>query len=90
MRRIRLILEYDGTDYVGWQTQPNGVAVQAVVERALQAVTGETLALHGSGARTAACTRARRWRISTPRRACRPTSLPLRSTRTCRATSACS
>ena len=49
MRRIRLILEYDGTDYVGWQTQPNGVAVQAVVERALQAVTGETVALHGSG-----------------------------------------
>lgn len=49
MRRIRLIVEYDGTDYVGWQTQPNGVAVQAVLERALAAVTGERIALHGSG-----------------------------------------
>ena len=50
MRRIRLILEYEGTNYVGWQTQPNGTAVQAVLEEALHAVTGERAALHGSGA----------------------------------------
>lgn len=49
MRRIRLIIAYDGTDYVGWQTQPNGVAVQALLERALLEVTGEGIALHGSG-----------------------------------------
>lgn len=49
MRRIRLIIEYDGTAYVGWQTQPNGIAVQALLERALSEVTGERLALHGSG-----------------------------------------
>ena len=35
MRTVLLTLEYDGTDYVGWQVQPNGPSVQAEVERAL-------------------------------------------------------
>jgi tRNA pseudouridine38-40 synthase len=38
--RVRLTLEYDGTDYVGWQVQPNGLSVQAVVERALGKLLG--------------------------------------------------
>jgi tRNA pseudouridine38-40 synthase len=33
---LKLILEYDGTDFVGWQVQPNGRSVQAVVEEALR------------------------------------------------------
>lgn len=49
MRRIRLIIEYDGTNYVGWQTQPNGTAIQPLIERELKKVTGENVALHGSG-----------------------------------------
>lgn len=49
MRRIRAIIAYDGTDYVGWQTQPNGVAVQEVIERAILEVTGERTSLQGSG-----------------------------------------
>lgn len=32
---VKLVLEYDGTAYVGWQVQPNGPSVQAEVERAL-------------------------------------------------------
>jgi tRNA pseudouridine38-40 synthase len=32
---VKLVLEYDGTRYVGWQVQPNGPSVQAEVERAL-------------------------------------------------------
>ena len=35
MPRIRLIIQYDGTGYVGWQTQPNGLAVQEVIELSL-------------------------------------------------------
>ncbi len=49
MRRIRLIIAYDGTAYVGWQTQPTGVSVQETVERALREVTKQPIALHGSG-----------------------------------------
>ena len=49
MRRIRTIISYDGTDYVGWQTQNNGVAVQEVVERAIREVTGSQSSLQGSG-----------------------------------------
>ncbi len=49
MRRIRLIIEYDGTAYVGWQTQPNGIAVQQLMEAALFKVTAEQICLHASG-----------------------------------------
>src|SRR4051812_44477676 len=40
MARIKLTLEYDGTDYVGWQVQQNGRAVQACVEQALEKLLG--------------------------------------------------
>ncbi len=49
MRRIRIIIEYDGTDYVGWQLQPNGVSVQQRLNEALLGVTGEAVQVHGSG-----------------------------------------
>lgn len=49
MRRIRLIIEYDGTNYVGWQTQPNGLAIQQVIEQELYSVTGEEISLYASG-----------------------------------------
>ena len=49
MRRIRTIIAYDGTNYVGWQTQPNGIAVQEVIEKAILEVTGEQTTLQGSG-----------------------------------------
>ena len=42
MRNIRLTLAYDGTNYVGWQIQPNGLSVQATVEHAIEQLTGET------------------------------------------------
>jgi tRNA pseudouridine38-40 synthase len=38
MRNIKLVLEYDGTDFVGWQFQPNGRSVQGEVERVLQII----------------------------------------------------
>lgn len=40
MRNIRLTLAYDGTRYVGWQMQPNGVSVQSVVEAAIREFSG--------------------------------------------------
>lgn len=49
MRRIRMIIAYDGTEYVGWQTQKNGISVQQVLESVLFKVTGENISLQGSG-----------------------------------------
>ena len=48
MRRIRLIIEYDGTNYAGWQRQSNALAVQQVLEEKLKKLTGEAIVLHGA------------------------------------------
>jgi len=49
MRNIRLLLEYDGTRYHGWQRQKNAVSIQEVLETALARLCGDTIKLHGSG-----------------------------------------
>ena len=49
LRRIRMVIQYDGTEYVGWQRQPNGLAVQEVIENELSKLTGEHVTLYGSG-----------------------------------------
>ena len=43
MPRYRLVLEYDGSGFVGWQRQDNGPSVQAALERALHALCGADL-----------------------------------------------
>lgn len=48
MRKIHLIVEYDGTDYAGWQRQSNAMTVQEQLERAIKKLTGETLCVHGA------------------------------------------
>jgi len=48
-RNIRLLLEYDGTRYHGWQRQSDAVTIQGVVEAAVARLTGEAIALIGSG-----------------------------------------
>ena len=47
MRNIRLFLSFDGTNYHGWQVQPNAITVQEVVSCAVSAVTGETIKVVG-------------------------------------------
>jgi tRNA pseudouridine38-40 synthase len=49
MRNIRLTLAYDGTNYVGWQVQPNGLSVQEAVETAIRRLTGETVRVLSAG-----------------------------------------
>ena len=48
MRRIHLIVEYDGTNYAGWQRQLNALAVQQVLEEALSRLTGQRVVVHGA------------------------------------------
>ena len=49
MTRFKLLLEYDGGPYVGWQRQKNGHSVQAALETAARAFCGEDIAVHGAG-----------------------------------------
>jgi len=49
MVRIKLIVAYDGTNYVGWQYQPNGMSVQQRLEQALQQLTGIIHTVYSSG-----------------------------------------
>ena len=48
MRRIHLIVEYDGTNYAGWQRQENALAAQQVIEEALSKLTRERVVIHGA------------------------------------------
>jgi tRNA pseudouridine38-40 synthase len=47
--RYKLIIEYDGTPFVGWQTQDNGPSVQGVLTDAIAAFAGERAAVQGAG-----------------------------------------
>ena len=49
MTRFALSVEYDGRPFVGWQRQDNGASVQAAIERAVQAITAESAAVHAAG-----------------------------------------
>ncbi|MGI9515529.1 MAG: tRNA pseudouridine(38-40) synthase TruA [Pirellulaceae bacterium] len=49
MRYLKLTIAYDGTDYVGWQVQPNGVSIQQRLEEAWQNVTRESIRIIASG-----------------------------------------
>lgn len=48
-RRYRMTIAYDGTNYAGWQVQPNGVTVQEKIEQALARISGAAVKIHGSG-----------------------------------------
>jgi len=50
MRTIRMQIEYDGTDYLGWQRQPGGVlTVQGEIEQVLARITQEPVSIDGAG-----------------------------------------
>jgi tRNA pseudouridine38-40 synthase len=49
MRNIRLLIAYDGTDFHGWQRQPNALTVQESLESAIERIVGEKAQVWGSG-----------------------------------------
>ena len=62
MRTFKLTLAYDGTDYVGWQRQANGVSIQQVVEEAFAPLMARATRRRSPapGGPTRACTRSGR------------------------------
>ncbi len=49
MRNIKLLLEYDGTRFHGWQFQPGLRTVQGEIQRALKVIFGQDVTVHGAG-----------------------------------------
>jgi tRNA pseudouridine38-40 synthase len=49
MRNLRLLIAYDGTDFHGWQRQPNTLTVQECLESAMGRILGEKAQIYGSG-----------------------------------------
>jgi tRNA pseudouridine38-40 synthase len=49
MRNLKLTIEYDGTNYCGWQRQANGASVQGVIEAVLQKLLKQKVSLIGAG-----------------------------------------
>ena len=49
MTRFRLIVEYDGRPFMGWQRQAHGPSVQQAIEEAIEAITHEKVTLHAAG-----------------------------------------
>ena len=49
MRNIRLVIEYDGGAYCGWQRQENGITIQQVLEECIGRMTGEEIRVIASG-----------------------------------------
>ena len=48
MKRGGLVVAYDGTNYCGWQTQPNGITVQGVLNDTLSELLGEKIETIGA------------------------------------------
>ena len=49
MPNYKIDIEYDGTNYVGWQRQDNGQSIQELIEIAIKKLTNEIVVLFGAG-----------------------------------------
>jgi tRNA pseudouridine38-40 synthase len=49
MRNLKLVVSYDGTDFAGWQVQPDAATIQGTLATAIGRITGEKVLPQGSG-----------------------------------------
>ena len=49
MKRVALLVQYDGSNYSGWQKQKNATTVQEIIERALLKITNHTVMTFAAG-----------------------------------------
>ena len=49
MPRDKIKFEYDGTKFVGWQYQKNGLSIQEIIQKAIFKFSGEKIIIFGAG-----------------------------------------
>ncbi len=49
MHNYKIIIEYDGTNFVGWQRQDNGLSIQQLIEESIQKLTNRKIRIFGAG-----------------------------------------
>ena len=49
MFKYKITIEYNGTDFVGWQRQENGISIQSSIEKAIKKLSNEDITLYGAG-----------------------------------------
>ena len=49
MRNIKIVTQYNGQNYCGWQRQPNSLGIQGTIEKAIYEITKEEVKITGSG-----------------------------------------
>ena len=49
MPKYKILIEYDGTNFVGWQRQNNGLSIQSSIEEAIKKISSETVNVFGAG-----------------------------------------
>ena len=49
MHNYKIVIEYDGTNFVGWQQQENGKSIQSSIQEALLELSGEKVTIFGAG-----------------------------------------
>lgn len=48
MKNIKLVVAYDGTNYSGWQIQPNAITIEQLLDKAINSLTGENIHVTGA------------------------------------------
>ena len=77
MKRVKLIVAYDGTNYCGWQVQPNGVTIESMLNRHLTELLKEEIHVIGAS-RTDSGVHAEMWQSLIRMPGCRQTAAPMR------------
>ncbi len=75
MKRVMLIVAYDGTEYCGWQIQPNGETIEGVLNRELTHLLGEKIVVTAEPMRE--FIPAAMWRFLIQRHGCQRRKYPM-------------
>ena len=66
MKRVRLIISYDGTNYCGWQIQKNGITVEEIINREISSLLKEDIAVIGASRTDSGVHAVAKWQFLIP------------------------